>query len=186
MKKVYLSVLSLCLVILMGCSTAVNMTESGRASKAMQVAFIEPEASEWVLYHNIITEYFHYRTKAVIENDINILYEQYPALSEDISLEEGINIEGSVLENYNAGLTLIDANFNLEQYDRLKVNRISEDEAVLLVHGFLLYITEDFTESGGEFLMEVYLKKHDERWTVVKTDEYTLEEYKVWLDERNE
>ncbi len=172
MKKLMIAVLTISLILLLGCSSS-------------SAQFKEAEPSEWVVYNELLTEYFHLRTQAVIENDIDILHERYPSLSENISIEEGINIEGSELKSYNEGLTLIDANFDLEHYDRLKVNMISDNEAVVLVHGLNLYTTADFGESGGEFLMEVHLQKNNDQWEIIKTDEYTISEYQAWLDENN-
>jgi len=34
--------------------------------------------------------------------------------------------------------------------------------------------------------MKVFLKQNDNQWTVVKTDEFTLPEYKEWLEEKNQ
>jgi hypothetical protein len=42
-------------------------------------------------------------------------------------------------------------------------------------------LRDDFDISGGELLIEVLLQKKDDGWTVVQTDEYTLEEYKEWI-----
>ncbi|WP_374724438.1 hypothetical protein [Calidifontibacillus erzurumensis] len=45
---------------------------------------------------------------------------------------------------------------------------------------------DDFEETGGEYLMKVFLKRNGEQWDVVKTDEYTLLEYKEWIKQKNE
>ena len=176
MKKLVLVLFSSCLIFAAGCS----IIDTGNKSEG----FMEPEPSEWVVYNEILNEYFHYRTQAVIKNDIDVLYARYPSLSENISVEEGINIEENELKNYNAGLTLIDANFSTEQYERLKVKEMGDDEAVLLVHGSNLYVTQEFGESGGEFLMEVYLRKDQGSWEITKTDEYTVSEYHAWLEDQ--
>ncbi len=57
---------------------------------------------------------------------------------------------------------------------------------IVLVHGSLLYLLDDFEETGGEYLMKVFLKRNGEQWDVVKTDEYTLLEYKEWIKQKNE
>jgi len=176
MKKLLLLLFSSCLIFAAGCSISDTANESEE--------FMEPEPSEWVVFNEVLTEYFHYRTQSVIKNDIDLLHDRYPSLSENVSVEEGINIEENELKNYNAGLTLIDANFSTEQYGRLKVKEMGDEEAVLLVHGSNLYVTREFGESGGEFLMEVYLKKDKGRWEIIKTDEYTLSEYHAWLEDQ--
>lgn len=184
MRKILIAGLCVSILFVMGCSSLVRMSPTEPGARDGDLNFVEPEPSEWVIYQAILNEYFYHRTQAVIENDMDILHERYPSLSENISIEEGINIEGTEVKSYNEGLTLIDTNYNFEHYDRLKVNRVSENEAVLLVHGLNLYMTADFGESGGEFLMEVHLKKNDDHWEIIKTDEYTISEYHAWLDEK--
>jgi hypothetical protein len=64
------------------------------------------------------------------------------------------------------------------------VKTINENEVIVLVHGSIVYLRNDFDESGGEYLIKVFLKQEDKHWTVVKTDEYTLPEYKEWLNKK--
>lgn len=151
-------------------------------SAAANSDFVEPEPSEWVEYNTALTEYMHHRTQAVIQNDINILWDRYPLLKENADREKGINVEKDEVDSLNNGLDIIDANFQLESYDRLKVKSISDEEAVVLVHGSIVYIRDNFEESGGEYLIKVFLKKSGDEWTVTKTDEYTLPEYKKWVE----
>lgn len=44
--------------------------------------------------------------------------------------------------------------------------------------GGITYLRDDFGESGGEYLFKIYLEHKDNRWAVIKTDEYTLHEFK--------
>ncbi|MED4532441.1 hypothetical protein ABET51_08550 [Metabacillus fastidiosus] len=55
---------------------------------------------------------------------------------------------------------------------------ISEKETIVLVHGGIGYVRNDFTESGGEISIKLFLEREEDRWNIVKTDEYTLAEYK--------
>lgn len=182
MKKLLVTLFSACLIFAAGCSAAKMQSKNRTDTLKIDEGFIEPEPSEWTVYHEVLTEYFHYRTQSVIKRDIDVLHDRYPSLSENISIEEGINIEENELNSYNEGIIVIDANYSIEQYDRLKVREISSDEVVLLVHGSNLYVTEGFGESGGEFLMELYLTKDKGKWEITKTDEYTISEYHAWLD----
>lgn len=36
----------------------------------------------------------------------------------------------------------------------------------------------------GGILIKIFLEQKDNQWTVVKTDEYTLPEYKEWVKEK--
>lgn len=145
--------------------------------------FVEPEPSDWAEYIKPIREYMYYRTQAVINKDINILWNRYPALKENINLEEGINAEKQEVESLNKKFNLLDANYNIEGYERLKVKVLHENEAVVFVHGNIVYLRDDFEESGSEYFMEIFLKRDGDSWNVVKTEEYTLPEYKAWLKE---
>ncbi|WP_349408538.1 hypothetical protein [Pseudalkalibacillus sp. SCS-8] len=148
--------------------------------------FFEPEPSDWVNYAKIVKEYMYHRTQAVINDDINILFEKYPNLKENIDPEKGINVEKNEVESLNQGFDFVDANYNIESYERIKVKEINDNEVIVLVHGSIVYLRDDFDESGGEYLIKVFLKQNDHQWTVVKTDEYTIPEYKEWLQEKNQ
>lgn len=128
----------------------------------------------------------YHRTQAVINDDINILFEKYPNLKENIDPEKGINVEKNEVESLNQGFDFVDANYNIESYERIKVKEINDNEVIVLVHGSIVYLRDDFDESGGEYLIKVFLKQNDHQWTVVKTDEYTIPEYKEWLQEKNQ
>ncbi len=75
---------------------------------------------------------------------------------------------------------LFDGNIFPEYYERIKV-KMTQDGAEVLVHGMELYLFVDdygnFSDSGGEFKIVLYLKKKDARWNVYKTDEVTLSEW---------
>ncbi|MDX1771237.1 MAG: hypothetical protein R3328_06895, partial [Planococcaceae bacterium] len=95
---------------------------------------------------------------------------------------EGVNVEKEEMESLNKHFDLIDANYNIESYGRMKVNMIDDQNAIVLVHGSTVYLRKDFDESGGEYVMKIFLEKTNSQWTVVKTDEYTQEEYKEWFN----
>ncbi|MFC0189482.1 hypothetical protein ACFFJY_14355 [Fictibacillus aquaticus] len=151
-----------------------------KASEDMK-GFIEPEPSGWVDYSKSLNEYMYYRTQAVVKNDIHILWDQYPALKDNIDLRQGVNGEKMEVDSLNEGLDLIDANYDIESYERIKVKTINENEVIALVHGSIIYTINDFGSSGGEYLIKVFLEKKDNQWIVVKTDEYTISEYKDWV-----
>ncbi len=144
----------------------------------------ESELEGWVTFISAIRSYFHYRTQAVIGNDIEILWTRYPLLAQNTDFQLGINVEQREVDTLNNGVTVIDANVDIENYDHIKTQVLNEKEAVIQVHGSLVYLKEDFEESGGEILMDIFLEKQDNGWTVVKVDEYTEAEYKEWFEEQ--
>ncbi len=146
--------------------------------------FVEPEPTDWVEYSKPVREYMYYRTQAVLNNDINILWEKYPKLMKNSDQKEGVNVEKYEVESLNEGFDLLDANFNIEGYERMKVKTINENEIIVLVHGGIGYLRTDLDESGGEYLIKLYLEDKENQWTVVKTDEYLIHEYKEWLKDR--
>lgn len=164
------------LTLLLGCQNNTNTI--------VQEGFVEPDPTQWVEYSKPVREYMYYRTQAVVDNDINVLWNRYPALKEQVDNQKGINVEKFEVGSINEGFKLIDANFDMESYEPIKVDVKSEDEVVVLVHGSIVYVRDDFEESGGEYLIELNLQRTDSQWTVVKTDEYTLSEYKEWMKEK--
>ncbi|NSL51653.1 hypothetical protein [Calidifontibacillus erzurumensis] len=171
--------------LLVGCQQTLT-TQNELDTNDHVEGFVEPEPSDWVEYSKPVREYMYYRTQAVIKNDINILWKRYPELKKTINVEEGINLEKNEVETLNNGFKVLDANYDIENYERIKVKKIDENEMIVLVHGSLLYLLDDFEETGGEYLMKVFLKRNGEQWDVVKTDEYTLLEYKKWIKQKNE
>ncbi|OKL35278.1 hypothetical protein [Domibacillus mangrovi] len=90
------------------------------------------------------------------------------------------------VDSLNKGFKLIDANYSIESRDRLKVKVINDEEVIVLVHGGIGYVHNDFDESVGELLIKISLKLKNDRWTVVKTDEYTESEYKEWIKKKSQ
>ena len=127
--------------------------------KRVLKGFVEPEPSDWVKYTKPVREYMYHRTQAVINNDINIIWEKYPELKESIDREKGINVEKNEVESLNQGFDLLDANYNIESYEGIKIKPINDNEVIVLVHGSIVYSRTDFDESDGEYLMKVFLKQ---------------------------
>ena len=176
------SLIIVLLLLLVGCQQNAALSDDQNSKKSLK-GFVEPEPSDWVKYTKPVREYMYHRTQAVINNDINIIWEKYPELKENIDREKGVNVEKNEVESLNQGFDLLDANYNIESYEGIKINPINDNEVIVLVHGSIVYSRTDFDESGGEYLMKVFLKRKENEWTVVKTDEYTLPEYKEWLAE---
>lgn len=186
MKKFRLGIFIILLsFFLLGCQQKIAITDDLDTKNNVE-GFVEPEPSDWVQYIKPVREYMYLRTQALLKNDINILWERYPALKEHINLAEGINVEQNELESLNKGHRLVDANYDIENYERIKVKTLNENEVIILVHGSILYLADDFEESGGEFLMQLFLRRNGDNWDVVKTDEYTLPEYKEWVQQKNQ
>ena len=178
MKNVLLgSIAAIISLSLVGCQQIAHPAGS-LTGEETATTFIEPEPSDWVEYMKPIREYMYYRTQAVVSNNIDLLWNKYPELKENIDRGQGINVEKFEVEALNGGFGLLDANYSVESHNKIKVRGLNEHEAVVLVHGSIIYLRDDFDESGAEYLMEVFLENKNNSWTVVKTDEYTLSEYK--------
>lgn len=177
------SLMVVILLSLSGCQQNKTQTENINVKDDME-GFVEPDPSDWVEFIKPVTEYMYYRTQAVLNKDINILWDKYQALKDNIDLKQGVNVEKYEVESLNESFELIDANFNIEGNERIKVKTINDDEVIVLIHGGIAYLRNDFDDSGGEYLIKVFLEHKDNHWTVVKTDEYTLPEYKEWFKQK--
>ncbi|MGD6805140.1 hypothetical protein [Rossellomorea aquimaris] len=153
------SLIVVLLMTLTGCQQSSAISDDLNSKNDME-GFVDPEPSEWVEYTNPVREYMYHRTQAVINNDINILWERYPELKENSNSEKGVNVEKSEVDSLNQGFDLVDANYNIESYEQIKVKAINTEEATVLVHGSIVYLRDDFEESGGEYLMKVSLKQN--------------------------
>jgi hypothetical protein len=123
----------------------------------------------------VVNGYFYYRKKAVVAGDVEILWKQYPALTQGMDKLAAINAESEVVAQYRS-LDVIDGNLEPEHYARFKA-RVDGDNAVVLVNGMEMFLRRNFDESGGQLQILLYLERRDGVWTVVKTDETTLAEY---------
>lgn len=170
MKK-YRVVLLLLLFLLTTCGTAKNDQFS---------EFVQPDPETYVKLMPLIREYFFYRKQAVLNGEMDRFYDRYPALQERINIDQGINLEANEVHHMQS-LAPFDGNILPEYYEKIRV-RETEGEIQILVHGMALYLWKDsagmFEESGGEFMMVIFLNKEGGEWHVYKTDEVTLKEWK--------
>ncbi|WP_156136569.1 hypothetical protein [Bacillus badius] len=185
MMKSYLSGIILIMMIcsLFGCQQYTEDT-AGQNREETDKGFAEPEPSDWIKYNKLILQYMYYRTQAVQQNDITVLWNKYPDLKVNDDPQKGINVEKEEVESLNNGRKWIDANYSIESHERMKVKTVNEEEAIVLVHGGINYISNDFDKAGGEVLIEISLKLKNNHWTVVQTDEYTELEYKEWMQKQ--
>lgn len=167
-------------VFLCGCQDPISLPKDLKSNLGNE-EFVELEASEYTTYLKPIREYMYTRTQAVLNHDVNILWEKYPELKNNIDKDKGINIEKDEIDLMK---NVIDANYSIESYEPIKLKKINEQEVIILVHGSISYVKKDFDEAGGEQLIEVYLQKKNDRWTVVKTDVYLEHEYQEWLEKK--
>jgi hypothetical protein len=79
---------------------------------------------------------------------MQMVWNQYPSLKADVDIKKGINVEEDEMESLNYHFDIIDANFNIESYERMKVKTIDDRNAIVLVHGSIVYLRKDFDESG--------------------------------------
>ena len=141
--------------------------------------YTEPDPETYVSLMTPVLEYFHFRKQAVLSGDLNAFYQRYPDLEHNTNVESGINTESTLISNMRA-LAPVDGNILPEYYEKIKVNQ-SENDVQVLVHGMELYLREnsqgEFSESGGEFKLVLYMRQHGKTWQIYKTDEVTLQEW---------
>jgi hypothetical protein len=141
--------------------------------------FTQSEPDTWVMLMPAVQEYFYYRKQAVVTGNIKVLWERYPALQNGADISKGINAEQSIIASYET-LKPFDGNIFPEEYEHIKVKWLG-DKAEVLVHGTELYLWRDtagnFTNSGGEFKVILFLEKRNNRWHVYRTDEVTMAEW---------
>lgn len=179
------SIVLILFVSLIGCQQNTTSTEKLTTEAGIE-DFVEPEPSDWVKYITPVREYMYYRTQAVVNKDIHILWDHYPDLKENVDHKQGVNTEKYEVESLNQNVNLLDANYNIEDYERIKVKMINDNKVEVLIHASMIYLRDDFDESGGEYLIKLFLEHKNNHWTVVKTDEYTLPEYKEWMKEKEQ
>ncbi|NMO97050.1 hypothetical protein [Paenibacillus lemnae] len=146
--------------------------------------FTEPSSAEWVEYSRAVREYFYYRSQAVLHDDMELLMNRYPDLREGEIADRGINMYKN-LTHHPSSDQLIHVNFDIEDRNRIGVHHAENGEIILQVHGMIEYVHKDFETSGSELLINLYLKKEGDDWTVTKTDEYLDAEYKEWVTSQN-
>lgn len=180
----YLTLILIILCLFMiGCSSskANTVNQNQVLMKTDHEGFYEPDPSEWNEYIKPVRKYLHYRTQSVLKKDIQVLWGKYPLLQNNSDQKSGINDELNDIETLNNSSNLIDANFSEESRSRINVNKINDNDSIVLVHGDIVYLSDDFDESGSEILIKLFLEQKDNEWIVVKTDEYTEAEYKEWI-----
>ena len=181
-KNSIFTVLLVPIVFLVSCSSTNIPTPTSIprvAASSSTSDFLEPDPETFVAFLPTVLEYFYYRKQAIITNNIEALWTQYPELKNNVNIEQGINSEEFAVMNYQ-GLKPFDGNISPEHYERFKV-KLTNGQAEVLVHGMELYIfldeNDSFQESGGEFKIILYLQMINKRWVVYKTDEVTIGEW---------
>ncbi len=171
------------IIFLASCSSNNSLapTSSPNVTTSLSTSgFIEPDPEIYVALMPALREYYYYRKQAVITNNIEELWAQFPELRNDVDLGQGINSEEFIVTNYQS-LKPFDGNIFPEHYERFKVKFTNEQQVEVLVHGMELYTSLDeknkFEDSGGEFKVVLYLHIKDNRWVVYKTDEVTMTEW---------
>jgi len=127
----------------------------------------------------LVNRYFYVRKQAVLAGDPEVIWREFPPLREGYNRQAGINAEADVINGYRS-IAAVDGNVDPESYARLKTV-VDGDQAVLLVNGTEMYLTKAFSESGGQVQVMLFLEKRSDGWTLVKTDETTIAEYKAAL-----
>jgi hypothetical protein len=95
MKRYSMLIIIMLCLLMMGCSSSqANTVNQNQAQmKTNHEGFFEPEPSDWGTYIKPVREYLYYRTQSVLKKDIQVLWEKYPLLQNNVDLKTGINIE---------------------------------------------------------------------------------------------
>ena len=122
-----------------------------------------------------ILEYFYYRKRAHISNNLAELWTRYPDLQENVDFYKGINAEEIFIGFFQGRNPLIDGDIDLQHYEPMKI-KMFDGKAEVHLHGQEIFLrvdeNGDFMQAGGEFRIVLYLEKVDGKWTVSKTDQY--------------
>lgn len=158
-------------LILAGCAPTESPIISG---------FDEPDPETYLSLAPVVWEYFHHRKAAVLSGKIDAFYVQFPNLVIDAEPLQGINAEAF----YVAGLQsfdLIDGDIFPEYYQPLRLKTMP-DHIEILTHGMELYLYRDiagnFNQTGGEFKIILYLRPDGDDWTLFRTHQITLAQWK--------
>lgn len=136
------------------------------------------DPSLWAALEKPIVRYFHFRKRAIVERDMEVLWREYPALRRRAG--PLVNNERDWIRFYPP---LVDGNHDPNiGGDNMRINRRGELIDVF-VHGWELYLFENFDQTGGELIIVITLAPHPRRgYTVVRTREIGEAEYHEALD----
>ena len=121
-----------------------------------------------------VEEYFAFRRLAIMRHDAEIVWARYPELRSGMDRERGVNVEALAVTT-SASSDLTDLLYDLEAYAPLAA-ALRDGDGVVRVHGTELYESRR-GDSGGEFVLDLFMHDDGDRWTVTKSDEMTLSEY---------
>lgn len=179
MKTTHFIIALLALTSLAACALVQTAIVPASPDSTNTGEYAEPDPETCVDFMPIIREYFHYRKQAIILSNMDQFWARFPGLRQGVDIEKGINLEEFTMTGYK-GLNPFDGNIFPEYYERIKV-KMTPDGTEVLIHGMELYLWMDdygnFSDSGGEFKIVLYLQKKGARWNVYKTDEVTLSEW---------
>lgn len=157
--------------ILSACASGGRISSNG---------FDEPDPETYVRLVPIVWEYFHHRKAVALSGNLDAFYVHYPELSSGTDLEEGVNTEAfhaAALQSFD----LLDGDIFPEYYAPLRV-RTQPDQIEILTHGMELYLYRDSAgnlgQTGGEFKIILYLRPDGEGWTLFRTHQVTLDQWK--------
>lgn len=165
------------LLLLTLLSSIVACTPSG---SPLTSGFDIPDPDVYINLAPIVWEYFHHRKAAALSGNLDAFYVHYPELSSGTDLEEGVNTEAfhaAALQSFD----LLDGDIFPEYYAPLRV-RTQPDQIEILTHGMELYLYRDSAgnlgQTGGEFKIILYLRPDGEGWTLFRTHQVTLDQWK--------
>jgi len=167
---------ALILVLLLhGCTAKSGGQSKPPVPSAAPAGLTEITPTQFAAFEPVVNRYFYFRKQAVVQQNADALYREFPDLAQGTDKAAMVNAESDVVARYR-GMDVIDGNVQPEHYARFLV-REDGDKAAVLVNGMELYLRKDFGKSGGQLQLLLFLERRGGAWTVVRTDETTVAEY---------
>ncbi len=131
-----------------------------------------------MVFDPVVREYLYYRKRAFISGDTNVFIAHYPFLGQNNDLGTGINSEILLAEMYHRTFKLIDGDIDYEHYARMQVRQNGRSAEVILSMQEI-YLNEDFSFTGSQVTLKLFLQQVDNRWLIIRTDERTQGELEI-------
>ena len=174
MEKKYTLTLLLLLIVM---STVAGCRGAGSPSTS---GFDEPDPETYVRLAPVVWAYFHHRKAVALSGNLDAFYVQYPELATDADPLQGINAEAfhaAALQSFD----LVDGDIFPEYYEPFRVRTLPY-HIEILTHGMELYLYRDAAgnlgQTGGEFKIVLYLRPEGEGWTLFRTHQVTMDQWK--------
>ncbi|HEV8672298.1 MAG TPA: hypothetical protein VGS01_16345 [Candidatus Limnocylindria bacterium] len=122
----------------------------------------------------VVEEYYALLDRAQVTGDASALLARHPGLATGQQRERGINIETWMVERTRA-LAVREVRVDIESYEPVRVY-VKDTAAAAFVHGLFTWEYQQGLPTRGELAVRMDLARSGDRWTIERTDEWTLGE----------